>query len=330
MIKKDHIRLSKQALNHGLKIKKIHKVLKFNQRAWLKEYIDMNTELRMNTENDFDKDFYKLMNNAVYGKTMENVRKHKIIKLANDDTKRRKLVSELNYYTTKWFLENLLATEMKKTSVKMNKPIYLELAILSLSKIKMYEYWYDEMKVKYDDRVRLCYMDTDSFIVHIKTEDFYEDVAKDVEKKHDTSNCTVERSLPMGMNKKVTGMMKDELRGKIMKESIGLRPKCYSYLADDGRIDKKAKQKKCVIKSLIMFDNYSEGLKEKKKILRSQQRFESDGHDVDTEEINKVALSYNNDKRLIAFDGINSFYPYGIGAGILCKQELLSKVSRKC
>ena len=97
----DHIRLIKQALNHGLKIKKIHKVLKFNQRAWLKEYIDLNTEKRMNAENDFDRDFYKLMNNVVYGKTMENVRKHKIIKLVNDDTKRNKLVSEPNYHTTK-------------------------------------------------------------------------------------------------------------------------------------------------------------------------------------------------------------------------------------
>ena len=157
----------------------------------------MNTELRMNAENDFHKDFYKLMNNAVYGKTMENVRKHKIIKLVNDDTKRNKLVSEPNYHTTKWLSENLLVIEMKKTSVKMNKPIYLGLAMLSLSKIKMYEYMYNEMKPKYGNRIRLCYMDTDSFIMHIKTENFYKDIAKDVEEKYDTSNYTVERPLPM-------------------------------------------------------------------------------------------------------------------------------------
>ena len=124
---------------------------------------------------------------------------------------------------------------MKKTSVKMNKPIYLGLAILSLSKIKMYEYWHDEMKPKYGNRIRLCYMDMDSFIMHIKTEDFYEDTAQDVEKKYDTSNYTVERPLPMDMNKKVTGMMKDELAGNIMKKFIGLRPKCYSYLTDDAK-----------------------------------------------------------------------------------------------
>ena len=124
--------------------------------------------------------------------------------------------------------------------------------------------------------------------------------------------------------------MKDELGGKIMEEFVGLRPKCYSYLMNDGKVDKKAKgTKKCLIKRCLMFDNYSECLKEKKKTLRSQQRFKSDGHDVHTEEINKIALSYNDDKRLIAFDGITT-YPYGISAGILCKQKLLSKVSRKC
>ena len=219
---------------------------------------------------------------------------------------------------------------MKKTTIKANKSIYLALTILSLSKIIMYEYWYDDMKPKYGDNIKLCYMDTDSFIMHVKTEDFFEDIANDVEKNYDTSNYTCERPLPMGKNKKVIGLMKDELGGEIMEEFFGLRPKYYSYLMNDGQVDKKAKgTKKCVIKRCLMFDNYSKYLKEKKKILRSQQRFKSDGHDVYNEEINKIALSYNDDKRLIAFDGITT-YPYGIGAGILCKQELLSKVSRKC
>ena len=201
----------------------------------------MNIEKRMNAKNDFEKDFYKLMNNAVYGKTIENLRKHRIIKLVNNDKKRNKLVSEPNYHTAKWFLENLLATEMKTTSVKMNKPIYLGLAILSLSKTLRYDYWYNEMKPKDEDkdkdRIRLFYMDTDSFMMHIKTEDFYKDTADNVEKKYDTSNYTVERPLPMGKNKKIIGMMKDELGGKIMKEFVGLRPEWYSYLTDDGDID---------------------------------------------------------------------------------------------
>ena len=132
----------------------------------------MNTELRKKAKNDFAKDFFKLMNNAVFGKTMENVRKHRDIKLVTTDKTRKRLVSEPNYHTTKWFSENLLAIEMKKTKVKMNKPIYLGLLILEFSKILMYEFWYGYMKSKYGDNVKLCYMDTDSFIVNIKTEDF--------------------------------------------------------------------------------------------------------------------------------------------------------------
>ena len=122
------------------------------------------------------------------------------------------------------------------------------------------------MKPKYEDRIRLCCTDTDNFIMHIKTEDFYKDIADDIEKKYDTSNDTVERPLPMGKNKKIIGMMKDELGGKIMKEFIGLRPKCYSYLTDDGKIDKKEKgTKKCMIKKEIIFNSYVECLKERKK-----------------------------------------------------------------
>ena len=136
----------------------------------------------MNAKNDFEKDLCKLMNNAVFGKTMGNVRKHRDVKLVTTDVKRKKLVSEPNYHTTKWFMENLLAIEMKKTLIKANKLIYLGLAILALSKIKMYEDWYDVMKPKYGDRIKLCYMDTDSFIMHSKTEDFYKDIANDVEK----------------------------------------------------------------------------------------------------------------------------------------------------
>ena len=143
----------------------------------------MNTEFRKQGKNDFEKDFYKLMNNVVFGKTMENVRKHRDIKLATTDKKRNQLMSEPNYYTTKWFSENLSATEMKKTKIKMNKPVYLGLSILEISKTSMYEFWYDYMKPKYGDNVKLCYMDTDSFIMHIKAENFYKDIANDVVKR---------------------------------------------------------------------------------------------------------------------------------------------------
>ena len=178
-----HIISLKQALNRGLILNKVHKVIILNREAWLKPHIDMNTELRKQAKNDFKKDFYKLMNNVVFGKTMENVRKHRDIKLATTDKKRNQLASEPNYYTTKWFSENLLATDMKKTKVKMNKPVYLVLPILEISKTSMYEFWYDYMIPKYGDNVKLCYMDTDSFIMHIKAEDFYKDIANDAVKR---------------------------------------------------------------------------------------------------------------------------------------------------
>ena len=123
------------------------------------------------------------MNNSVFGKTMENVRKHRDIKLLTTDKRRNQLVSEPNYHTKKYFSENLLAIEMKKTKVKMNKLVYLGLSILEISKILMYEFWYDCIKTKYQNNAKLCYMDIDSFIINIKTEDFYEIIANDVEKK---------------------------------------------------------------------------------------------------------------------------------------------------
>ena len=203
-----HIRALKQVLNHRLILKNIHRVIQFNQEAWLKPYIDMNTKKRKEAKNEFEEDFFKLMNNAVFGKTMENVRKHRDIKLVTTEEKRIKLVSEPNYHTTKQFSENLLAIEMKKTKVKMNKPVYLGMSILDISKTLMYEFWYDYIKPKYQDRAKLCYMDTDSFVIHIKTEDFYEDIANDVEKWFDTSNYDEndKRPLPIGKNKKVIGL----------------------------------------------------------------------------------------------------------------------------
>ena len=306
-----HINSLKLALNHGLNFKKIHRVIKFNKKEWLKPYIDMNTELRKAAKNDFKKDLFKLMNNSVFGKTIENIRKHRNIKLVTTDKKRSKLVSEPNYHTINLISEDLSIIEMKKTKVKMNKPIYLGLLILEISKILMYEFWYDYMKPKYDNDVKLCYMDMDSFIINIKTNDFYEDIANDVENRFDTSNYEANRPLPMGKNKKVIGLMKDELGGKIITEFVTLRPKTYSYLTGDGKEDKKAKgTKKFVIKKMIKFNDYNKCLLNDEVIFKSQQRFISKKHDVYTENINKIALSNNDNKRIVTSDKI-TIYPYG-------------------
>ena len=271
----------------------------------------MNTELRKEAKNDFEKDLFKLMNNSIFGKTMENIRNHKDIKLVTTNKKRNKLVSEPNYHTIKLISEDLSIIEMKKSKVKMNKPIYLGLSILEISKTLMYEFWYDYMKPKYGNDVKLCYMDTDSFIMNIKTNDFYEDIANDVENRLDTSNYEVNRPLPMGKNKKVIGLMKDELGGKIIMELVTLRSKTYSYLTDDGKEDKKAKRtKKCKIKKMIKFNDYKKCLLNDEVIFKLQQRFISKKHDVYTENINKIALSNNDDKRIVSLGKITS-YPYG-------------------
>ena len=175
---------------------------------------------------------------------------------------------------------------MNKTKVKVNKPIQLGLSILDISKILMYGFWYDYMKPKCNDNVKLCYMDTDSFIMNIKTNDFYKDIVNDVEKRF-------------------------ELGGKIITEFVTLRPKTYSYSTDDGKEDKKAKgTKKCVIKRMIKFNDYKNCLLKDKVILKSQQRFISKKHNVYTESINKIALSNNDDQRIVSSDKITS-YPYG-------------------
>ena len=230
----------------------------------------MNTELRKNAKNEFEKDFFKPMNNSVFGKTMENVRNHRDIKLITLEKRRKRLVSEPNYHSCKKFSDHLMGIEMKKTIVKMNKPLYLGASILDITKTTMYKFWYDYFKPKYGDRAKLCYMDTDSFIIYIKTEDFFQDISNDVEKWFDTSNFIKndKRSLPIGKNKKVPGLFKDDLGGKIITEFVAPRPKTYTYLDDDGNDHKKAEgKKKCVIKEELMFQNFRDCLSNNKKCL---------------------------------------------------------------
>ena len=181
----------------------MHRIIQFKQKAWLKVYIDINTELRKNAKNEFEKDFFKLMNNSVLGKTMENVRNHRDIKLVTLEKRRKRLFSEPNYHSCKKCSDHLMAIEMKETIVKMNKPLYLGASILGISKTLMYKFWYDYFKPKYEDRVKLCYTDTDSFIIYIKTEHFFQDISNNVEKWFNTSNFDKndKRLLPIGEKK---------------------------------------------------------------------------------------------------------------------------------
>ena len=193
-----HIRALDQALKHGLVLERIHGAIEFRQSAWMKEYIDFNTKLRTEAKNDSEKDFYKLVNNTVFGKTMENIRKHRDITLVNHEEAYLKAVMKPNFKSGTLFGPNLMGCEMGKVKVVMNKPVYLGQAILDLSKMVMYEFHYDYMKRKYaDDKLTLCYMDTDSLIYDIETDDFYKDIADDVEDRFDTSGYNDNRPLPL-------------------------------------------------------------------------------------------------------------------------------------
>ena len=189
--------------------------------------IDINTKLRQKAKNNFEEDFFKLMNNAVFGKTVENVKKHRNIKLVTTEKRRNYLVSEPNCHTTKLFTENLLAIEMIKIQILMNKPVYLGLSILDLSKTVMYQFSYDYVKPKYVESVKLCYMDAGIFIPHVKTDDICKDIAENVETRFDTSKFKIDRLLPKGKNEIIIGLMKNELGGQIMKEFVWLRAKTY-------------------------------------------------------------------------------------------------------
>ena len=246
-----HIKALHQALKHGLVLEKIHRVIEFKQSAWMKECIDFNTRLRTKATNDFEKDFYKLMNNSVFGKTMENIRRHRNIKLVNNKEDYLKHVMKPNFKSGTLLGPDPMSCEMGKVKVKMNKPVYLGQAILDLNKIMMYEFHYDYMKRKYsEENLKLCYMDTDSLVYKIKTEDFYKDIAEDVESRFDTGGYVPDGPLPVGKNKKVIGLMKDELGGEIMKEFISLRPKMYSYRVKNSEPKKCKGIKKCVVKRL--------------------------------------------------------------------------------
>ena len=203
---------------------------------------------------------------------------------------------------------DLMRCEMGKIKVVMNKPVYLGQAILDLSKLIMYEFHYDYMLPKYVDNIKLCYMDTDSFVYDIETEDFYKDIAGDVETRFDTSGYC-DRPLPVGKNKKVIELMKDELGGEIMKEFISLRPKVYSYRVGNSEPKKCKRIKKCVVKKTITFEDYKRCLFKGRNVHRSQLLFRSNKHEVKTLEVNKLALNSQDDKRI----SINGTASYAIG-----------------
>ena len=308
-----HYKNPMQCLKAGLKLKKIHRGIKFNESAFLKPYIDKNTSLRAKAKNDFEKDFFKLMNNSVFGKTMENIRNRVNVKLVNSEEKFKKLVAKPNYLNRKIFNENLVSVHMKKTSLMMNKPVYLGMCILDLSKIIMYDFHYNYIKPKYGSRAKLLFTDTDSFLYEIQTEDFYKDISGDVKDRFDTSNYPENHpsGIPTGINNKVLGMFKDEEAGDIIKEFVGLRSKLYSYIKEEGKEKKRCKGvKKNVVQKYISHEDYKTCLETGKEQLRRQNIIRSYEHELYLEEVNKIALSATDDKRYLLNDTHDTYAWY--------------------
>ena len=294
----------------GLKLTKVHRVLEFNQSPWLKQYIDYNTEKRKNAKNDFEKDFFKLMNNSVFGKTMENIRKRVDVRLVTDEKKLLKLTSKPTYVSSKIFNENLVAVHKIKETLTLNRPAYVGMCILDLSKTLMYDFHYNYIKNKYGEKAKLLFTDTDSLTYEIEAKDVYKDFFKDKD-KFDNSDYPKYSPFFYKENKKVIGKFKDEAAGIPIIEFIGLRSKMYSYIKNNQKGGKTAKGiKKNVIKNNIKHDDYKETLFNNKQMYHKMKTIRSENHQLGSYELNKVSLSCFDDKRYIHNNGIDS-YAYG-------------------
>ena len=306
---KQYLKLGLKLTQLGLKLTHIHNGIKFKESPWLEKYISLNTKLRTEAKNEFEKDFFKLMNNAVFGKTMENIRNRVDIRLVNNKKQAEKLSAKPNYKHCNIFSEDLVAIHMKKTKLDFHKPVYLGMCILDLSKTLMYDFHYNYIKKKYGNKAKLLLTDTDSLMYEIQTKDFYKDINGDVKDRFDTSGYPSDHpsGIPSGFNKKVLGMFKDEVNGNIIDEFVGLRAKLYSYKMFEGEESKKCKGiKKSVVKKSITHEDYKKCLLTGKEQLRKQNIIRSYKHEVYTEEVNKIALSASDDKRYILEDGIGT------------------------
>ena len=304
-----HYRNLKQYLEMGMRLTAVYRGISFYESPWMKPYITKNTELRKTAANSFEKDFFKLMNNSVFGKTIENIRKRQNIILVDDRKKAVKLTTRPNFDRVTIFDRKLVAVHMKKTEVYFNKPVYVGQAILDLSKTLMFDFHYGYIRDKYNDRTELLFTDTDSLLYLIHTDDFYKDISHDIETKFDTSDYPPnhESGILTGVNRKVIGMFKDEVAGRQITHFVGLRPKLYSFKVEDDKIVEKCKAiKKNVVKKGITFDDYTKCLFSGEKKMKSMKIIRSENHDIYSKEINKIALSANDDKRQVLEDKIHT------------------------
>ena len=297
-------------INLGVKITKIHKILTFDEKPFLKEYIDLNTNLRKNSKNDLEKDLFKLMNNAIFGKSMENVLNRYNIKLINNDPEKLlKLIREPNFQHAYEISDKLFLVESTPIKTVFNKPIYIGACILETSKLHMYQFWYDHLKNKYNNKVELIYTDTDSLIIHVETDDIYKDMFEDKD-KYDFSEYPKNHRNYNISNKKVIGKFKDELKSRIITEFIGLKPKMYSFNFIENNIEINKNIHKGIKNSIsLKHDEYKRSLYKEELIYKEFYNLQLNKQNIYLDKINKIALNPFDSKRNW-INNINSL-PYG-------------------
>ena len=281
-----------------MKLLKIHRAIKFEQQPWLKPYIDFNTSRRMEAKNGFEKDFFKLMNNSVFGKTIENIRKRVDVKLVNDERTRTKLVSQPNFKSMKIFTEDFTGIEMRKKAIRLMKPIYCGFTILGKSKVLINGFHYNFFKERYGSNAKLLFTDTDSLCYHIKTEDIYQDMFERKE-EFDFSDYPKESKFHDPTNKKVIGKFKDETASVPIVEFVGLRSKMYSFKTEEYESKRAKGVKKNVVQRRYTHEDYKTTLEKQTRSLARMRAIRSTNHRVTSCEINKTGLSCYGDKRYI-------------------------------
>ncbi|XP_018400325.1 PREDICTED: uncharacterized protein LOC108777842 [Cyphomyrmex costatus] len=309
-----HYRNLQQCTRHGLRITKIHRILRFAQSPRLRDYIELKVKFKTLAKNDFEKNLYKLMNNAVFGKTMENVRDRVDVKLLTKWVGRygaEAMIAKPNFHSRSIFSENLVAIELRKLEVKFDKSIYVGMCILDISKTCLYEFHHEYMAPLFCEKCKIMYTDTDSLIYHVECDDVYEIIKRDIS-RFDTSDYAIDNAygIPL-VNKKVPGLIKDENNGAIMSEFVGLRAKMYALRVQGKKDTKKAKGVKSnIVARSITFEDYTRCLNDTIEMTRKQSCIRSKLHEVYTISKTKIALSPHDDKRYIIPDSTNTL-PWG-------------------
>lgn len=309
-----HYRILKLYIKLGLKVTKYHRILKFKQSPWLKKYIDTIMDLRQKSTNAFDKNFYKLCINSIFGKTLESPRKYKNIKIARSFEGRngaRAHIASPSFHSCTIISEDFILIELNKTSLMFDKPIYVGFTILDESKITMFEFFYFYLKRKFGNNVILNYTDTDSFIITVYVDDLYEHIAEDID-RFDTSSYPVDNQYKIPLvNRCVLGKMKDETHGRVVVEFVGAKPKMYAYdVMDDENTEKRLKGIKTSALKAITIDDYRKCVFKKQEKYVTQNLIRNKKLNVYTISQRKLALSHMDDKRVISQDLISTL-PYG-------------------